>query len=86
MIRSWTTLVLITLITFSMLGQEICNNEIDDDGNGLIDYQDPSCTSCFGDMTVMVEGFFEDYDCCPSTFTVYGEDDGIWYKYERECL
>jgi uncharacterized repeat protein (TIGR01451 family) len=31
---------------------EICGNCIDDDGNGLIDYEDPACCPHFGTLTV----------------------------------
>lgn len=33
----------ICLLSNLLMGQEICNNGIDDDGNGLIDLNDPSC-------------------------------------------
>jgi len=35
--------VLLALLSYSMVAQEICDNGIDDDGNGLIDCVDPSC-------------------------------------------
>lgn len=40
-----TVLILLTLISsvFAGFGQEICNNGIDDDANGLIDCYDPQC-------------------------------------------
>lgn len=36
-------LILLTFISTIVLGQEICNNGIDDDGDGLIDCYDPQC-------------------------------------------
>lgn len=31
------------IIATSLWAQEICNNALDDDGNGLIDLHDPAC-------------------------------------------
>ncbi len=63
---------LISIFTFS---QEICNNGIDDDGNGLIDLNDPNCT-CSGiggggtNVTSLIpNSSFEDHTCCPNTFS-----------------
>jgi hypothetical protein len=57
---------LITFLTFSLLGQEICNNNIDDDGNGLIDNLDPTCQDCFEIAYKTELEDFEDYSCCPT--------------------
>ena len=40
-----TVLILLTCFSSALagFGQEICNNGIDDDGNGLIDCYDPQC-------------------------------------------
>jgi len=77
MIRLSIIATLLTLSAFSLLGQEICNNCLDDDGNGLIDSQDPACIPCYAAMTIIDEGNFENYDCCPSTYTISGVEDGI---------
>lgn len=44
--------------------QEICNNGIDDDGNGLTDYQDETCT-CDDLINTTLYIDFENYTCCP---------------------
>jgi len=62
----FTTVILFTLISFPLLGQEICNNSIDDDGNGLIDNLDPACQDCFELAFESIKEDFEDYSCCPS--------------------
>ena len=69
----------IIILCNSLSGQdiEICNNCFDDDGNGLIDSEDPACIPCYANMTIVEEGNFEVYDCCPSTYTVTGVEDGI---------
>jgi len=70
---------LITLFTFllccssSIFAQEICNNAIDDDLDGLIDYNDEDC-NCVNIVTDTIESFipnpsFEDYTCLPTTFS-----------------
>ena len=68
------TLSLITLLMFSVVSsfsQEICDNGIDDDGNGLIDLQDSACT-CLWKINDTITSFipnhsFEDTLCCPYT-------------------
>ncbi|MES2591150.1 MAG: PKD domain-containing protein [Bacteroidota bacterium] len=37
--------ILFTLVSTVLCGQEICNNGIDDDGNGLVDCYDPQCSN-----------------------------------------
>ncbi|MEM6396909.1 MAG: gliding motility-associated C-terminal domain-containing protein [Bacteroidota bacterium] len=54
--------------------QEICDNGLDDDGDGLFDIQDPDC-SCASDC-VGVLGAFEELSCCPQSFTT-GPGTGI---------
>lgn len=59
--------------------QEICDNGIDDDGNGLVDLNDPTCTlDCngFGGSggstsvpSLIPNSSFEDMDCCPSSWS-----------------
>jgi gliding motility-associated-like protein len=53
--------------------QEICNNGIDDDGNGLIDLNDPACACNAVVVPPGVESYvrnhsFEEQSCCPYTF------------------
>ncbi|MCF8237145.1 MAG: PKD domain-containing protein [Saprospiraceae bacterium] len=53
--------------------QEICTNGIDDDGDGLIDLQDPDCI-CNGihpwePSDLIVNPSFDEKTCCPPTFS-----------------
>lgn len=66
-----TTILLIILITsLDLFSQEICDNGIDDDGNGLIDLQDTACSCRWGSYDSIVSLIpnysFEDTFCCPS--------------------
>lgn len=61
---------LMVLLSFSWAsGQEICNNGIDDDGNGLTDLNDPQCIcnqSLMGNPVSLIPNpSFEDTLCCP---------------------
>ncbi len=61
-------LVLIAVILFSatnLLAQEICDDGIDNDGNGLIDLNDPAC-DCGGSTSLIPNPSFEDNSCCPT--------------------
>jgi gliding motility-associated-like protein len=54
--------------------QEICDNGIDDNGNGLIDLNDPACICtgfpAFSDKTNKIPNpDFEEMACCPMTFS-----------------
>lgn len=50
--------------------QEICNNGIDDDGDGLIDLRDPDCQCRFTVMNnLLLNGSFEQYNHCPVIYT-----------------
>ncbi|MCF8239395.1 MAG: gliding motility-associated C-terminal domain-containing protein [Saprospiraceae bacterium] len=55
----------------TLVGQEICDNGVDDDGNGLIDLNDPGCP-CDGilipaDVTDKIPNpSFENFNCCPN--------------------
>jgi len=68
----------IFLFNFDAISQEICDNGIDDDGNGLVDLNDPGCTlNCVGwggGSSTSVPSFipnssFEDNSCCPSSWS-----------------
>ncbi len=63
------------LLVFSALvvqSQEICDNGIDDNGNGLIDLNDPECDcqgiSSFLTTSIIPNPSFETRTCCPSNF------------------
>ena len=59
---------------FTCMAQEICNNGIDDDHDGLIDLRDPDCQCRFVVTdNLLKNGSFEQYDHCPVTFT-YSND------------
>ncbi len=70
--RLFITLTLL-LSVLQATAQEICDNGIDDDGNGLIDLQDDQCL-CSGvsvglpsDNLIPNPGF-EEFNCCPANF------------------
>lgn len=68
------TLCLFMLTSVILMGQEICDNGIDDDGDGLIDLNDPDCECTgiylFTDQTDKVPNAdLDDMDCCPSSFS-----------------
>lgn len=56
--------------------QEICDNGIDDTGNGLVDFNDPECDcagiSSFLTNSIIPNPSFENRSCCP---TVWGDMD-----------
>ena len=55
--------------TSSLSMEEICDNGIDDDENGLIDLNDPSCDCVIvGPVSLIPNPSFEEMDCCPWTF------------------
>jgi len=59
------------LLSSVLFAQEICDNGIDDDGNGLIDLNDPSCASLcvVASNNLIPNASFEGMDVCPSTHT-----------------
>ncbi|MEO7802700.1 MAG: gliding motility-associated C-terminal domain-containing protein [Ginsengibacter sp.] len=64
-------LIAITLFTLTnSFSQEICNNGKDDDGDGLVDINDPLC-QCHFNVTgnLLKNGSFESYNNCPSSYT-----------------
>jgi hypothetical protein len=67
--------LLFLLIQFaSAQNVEICNNGIDDDGDGLIDLNDPDCDcSGFSNSTtvpsLIPNPSFEQMNCCPSSYS-----------------
>ena len=50
---------------YSAYGQEICDNAIDDDGDGLIDLNDDEC-DCIQEPELILNADFESYSCCPA--------------------
>lgn len=62
-------LLVLLLIFFggACFAQEICNNGIDDDGNGLIDLNDDACMcSSLIESSLIPNPSFEDMLCCPN--------------------
>lgn len=61
-------LLLILICSVGALAQEICNNAIDDDGDGLIDINDEDCI-CAGlsASSLFPNPSFEDQYCCPTS-------------------
>lgn len=60
-------LTLLFLFNLTCLSQEICNNGIDDDGDGLKDLLDPDCLCNPVATTSLIPNHdFEDYTSCPS--------------------
>ena len=68
-IQTFICLVICMLIKYDAAAQEVCNNGIDDDDDGLIDLYDPDC-QCRFKVTdnLLVNGSFESYDHCPLTY------------------
>ncbi|MEM6396908.1 MAG: gliding motility-associated C-terminal domain-containing protein [Bacteroidota bacterium] len=64
---------IISTFSLSIAAQEICDNGQDDDGDGLIDIQDPDCNCAESFSAVSAD--FEEFSCCPQNFT--GADPGF---------
>ncbi|MCO5274737.1 MAG: PKD domain-containing protein [Flavobacteriales bacterium] len=63
-------LLALLLLASMVRAQEICDNGLDDDGNGLIDLNDTSacpCTLLPPPVNLITNGSFEDHTCCPNT-------------------
>lgn len=62
----WCPLIFLLLLApLPSLGQEICDNGVDDNGNGLIDLNDPEC-DCPAVVSLVPNPSFEEYDCLPT--------------------
>ncbi len=62
------------LVPLSVSAQENCANGVDDNGNGLIDLNDPDCVCAgFSNTTnapsLIPNASFEQTNCCPSTYS-----------------
>lgn len=67
-------LLLLLTGAFHLTAQEICTNGMDDDGDGLIDLQDPEC-ACTGlypwePESNLPNPSFEEKSCCPASFSM----------------
>lgn len=64
-------------LALSCRAQEICDNGKDDDGDGLIDLQDPDCQCQFHVQgNLLLNGSFEAFDHCPVLYT-YSTDAAV---------
>ena len=64
----------------SVLAQEVCNNGVDDDNDGLIDLNDDDCLcEGFGGSSnlnsLIPNSSFEDMNCCPQGYSSAGSAD-----------
>lgn len=69
----------VLLFATTAFSQEICNNAIDDDGDGLIDLNDDECTCTgFGGSSnlssLIPNSSFEDRTCCPTGYSSPSSD------------
>ena len=68
-LRTRIVLTLLAVCSGLLLtAQEICDNGIDDDGNGLVDLNDTTgcpCTLLPPSVNLITNGSFEDHSCCP---------------------
>ncbi len=75
-VRAKLPLLLLAFFPLVLSAQEICNNGIDDDGDGLIDLNDPDCPCntvlmAPGTTSYIRNPSFEDRICCPQTFVSF---------------
>ncbi|MGN6800820.1 MAG: hypothetical protein ACTHJN_02875, partial [Ginsengibacter sp.] len=62
--------------SFAGFSQEICNNSKDDDGDGLIDLQDPDCQCHFNVKgNLLQNASFEDFKNCPTNYSYINDFD-----------
>ena len=66
-IRNLCMALLCLLLSISFLSaQEICNNAIDDDNDGLVDLNDDDCEcATFIPTSLIPNPSFEEMSCCP---------------------
>lgn len=73
-VKKVNLLIIFTTYSHCINAQEICDNGIDDNGNGLVDLNDPEC-DCDGfgaSQTIpslIPNASFEDNSCCPSSYS-----------------
>ena len=60
-------LFILTCVSYQIEAQEICNNAIDDDGDGFIDFNDEDCVcNALLPSSLIPNPSFEDMTCCPT--------------------
>ena len=69
-IHAFVLLSIFLVAGYAGMAQEICNNGIDDDSDGLVDLHDPDC-QCHFMVTdnLLLNGSFESYNHCPIVYT-----------------
>lgn len=78
-IKKSSLLIGVLCCLFSGYGQEICNNGIDDDGDGKIDLNDPDCScTTTGTNSFLDNHDFEQMSYCPNDFTQFMAATG-WF-------
>ncbi|PZE15779.1 hypothetical protein DNU06_16530, partial [Putridiphycobacter roseus] len=64
--------IFLLLINISLFSQEICDNALDDDGDGLIDLNDPDCDCSTGLnaqwSSAIPNPNFDNSSCCPDVY------------------
>jgi gliding motility-associated-like protein len=69
------SVLLLVLALGSAHAQEVCNNALDDDGDGLIDLNDTTECACTGNIgddgvtSIIPNPSFEQFDCVPTSFS-----------------
>ncbi|HMN07046.1 MAG TPA: PKD domain-containing protein, partial [Flavobacteriales bacterium] len=80
----WKALLVLLALPLLVAAQEICDNGIDDDGNGLIDLNDTLACPCVllpPTTNLIANGSFEDHDCCPEGVAQYFDCATGWMDY-----
>jgi gliding motility-associated-like protein len=84
MLHKYFPLLFIPLMMTShkSIAQEICNNGVDDDNDGLIDLFDPDCQCRINaNGNLLLNGSFESYLHCPVNYT-YDDEHNIILNWE----
>ena len=71
--KTWLTVLMALSLSLGAAAQEICNNGIDDDNDGLVDLNDPDCPCSTlvapDDLPSYIRNHsFEERGCCPLSF------------------
>ncbi|MBS1582067.1 MAG: PKD domain-containing protein [Bacteroidetes bacterium] len=83
-LRHALTALALLLLPGLVPAQEICDNGVDDDGNGLVDLNDTNgcpCTLLPPPVNLISNGSFEDHGCCPEGPADYFPCATGWMNY-----
>lgn len=75
-VRPWALFVCM-LCAQLLVGQEVCDNGVDDDGNGLVDLNDAAACPCdpvVPQPSLITNGSFEESTCCPEGVSMSPDD------------